>query len=602
MADSQITIFYSWQSDLPGSDTRNIIQDSIKDAVRLLRDTVDIEADRDTKGKFGSPDIAQTIFSKIDNCDIFIADVSAVCQYETIDKDGNKKIKYMPNPNVMLELGYATHVVGWDRVICVLNSDYGAPENMPFDIASRRLTPFSLKDGKSKGEIKRYIKSVIQDTVENVLEKGKRVKSGFSNLRIGSYDNGVISDSLNPYEISKASLFIKHKEQILEECTVLLEQIKKIGIPKPSELHNVEKENDSSKDVLDIIREDGTVLTPIKNSFKLNLFKRHRVNIKDEDKKAIIDLAKEYLNVDISGDRDFFDFGNLEVQSELLGGTSYDGTQEEKDKHNKITELEYSLHRVQMMDWYVTTFDGMLFLPLAIENVSTVYDEDVDIHFCVKGNVDIIRPSKKLITSEMQGLEGLIYEEDIIKELLLMPETADISYDTDISYNINDSLAESQAAVRAQFSGAGINGNPRYNSDDYGREISKYIAIPITHCEFEFSIGSLRAREKKWLGPALLISSSTEKFDIFCLFHRIVMQGGDLVHMKTGRYLYCPHLCLLIISSEFCGSAFMFFLCFLVGFLINDGRVETVTKIMDGSHQSFCCSVIGWYPSFSSCL
>ena len=57
----------------------------------MLRDTVDIEADRDTKGEFGSPDIAQIIFSKIDDCDIFIADVSAVCQYETIDKDGNKK-------------------------------------------------------------------------------------------------------------------------------------------------------------------------------------------------------------------------------------------------------------------------------------------------------------------------------------------------------------------------------------------------------------------------------------------------------------------------------------------------------------------------------
>ena len=26
-------IFYSWQSDLPGYETRNIIQDSIKDAV-----------------------------------------------------------------------------------------------------------------------------------------------------------------------------------------------------------------------------------------------------------------------------------------------------------------------------------------------------------------------------------------------------------------------------------------------------------------------------------------------------------------------------------------------------------------------------------------
>lgn len=79
------------------------------------------------------------------------------------------------------------------------------------------------------------------------------------------------------------------------------------------------------------------------------------------------------------------------------------------------------------------------------------------------------------------------------------------------------------------------------------------------------------------------------------------MQGGDLVHMKTGRYLYCSHLCLLIISSEFCGSAFTFFLCFLVGFLINDGRVETVAKIMDSSHQSLCCSVIGWRMLVSIC-
>ena len=70
--------------------------------------------------------------------------------------------------------------------------------------------------------------------------------------------------------------------------------------------------------------------------------------------------------------------------------------------------------------------------------------------------------------------------------------------------NINDSLAESQAAVRAQFSGAGINGNPRYNSDDYGREISKYIAIPITDSEFEFSIGSLRAREKKMVRSSFI--------------------------------------------------------------------------------------------------
>lgn len=518
MADSQITIFYSWQSDLPGSDTRNIIQDSIKDAVRLLRDTVDIEADRDTKGEFGSPDIAQTIFSKIDECDIFIADVSAVCQYETIDKDGNKKIKYMPNPNVMLELGYAAHVVSWDRVICVLNSDYGAPENMPFDIASRRLTPFSLKDGKSKGEVKKYIKGVIQDTVENVLENGKRVKAGFSNLRLGSFVDGTVSNSICPIEMTSAKSYVEHKTQILEESLRLLEKIRSIKILEPSELQSEVDVSDEAMgnagDVTPVIRKDGSVLTPVANTFKLNLFKLQRVSIKDEDRNAIIDLCKEYLNIDISEDADFFDIGNLERRYDLMSSYSYEGTKEEEDKYDSIMMLVYNLHRIKMMDWYTTTFNGMLFIPLAIENASTVYDEEVDIHIKIKGDVDIIRPSKKLINPEMQGLEGIIYEEDIIKELLLMPETSDISYDTDISYTINDTLAESQAAVRAQFSGAGINGNPKYNSDDYDREISKYIAIPITESEFEFSIGSLRAKEKKWLGPALLVSSSADKFDI----------------------------------------------------------------------------------------
>ena len=522
MSDSQITIFYSWQSDLPGSETRNIIQDSIKDAVRLLRDTVDIEADRDTKGEFGSPDIAQTIFSKIDDCNIFVADVSAVCRYEATDKDGNKKVKYMPNPNVMLELGYAAHVVGWDNVICVLNADYGAPEDMPFDIASRRLTPFSLKDGKSKGEIKRYIKGVIQDTVENILENGKRVKTGFSDLRLGCYDDGSISNTLHPIGVSNSVSFVKHKTQILDESLKLVEQIRSMKITEPSELLNTEEASNADEkqtsNATAIIRKDGSVLTPVTSSLKLNLFKLQRVHIKDEDRNTIIDLCKNYLGIDIYEDIDFFNIGNLERKYDLMSSYSYEGTKDEENKYNSIMMLENNLHRVRMLDWYATTFDGLFFIPLAIENASKVYDEDVDVHVKInKGVVEVIIPSKELINPDMRGLEGLIYEEDVIKELLMMPESSDISYDTDISYTLADSLAESQALVRAQFSGAGINGNPRYNSDDYGREIIKYIAMPkakSNDIEFEFSIGSLRAKEKKWLGPALLINPLTENFHI----------------------------------------------------------------------------------------
>lgn len=201
-----------------------------------------------------------------------------------------------------------------------------------------------------------------------------------------------------------------------------------------------------------------------------------------------------------------------------MSSYSYEGTKDEENKYNSIMMLENNLHRVRMLDWYATTFDGLFFIPLAIENASKVYDEDVDVYVKInKDVVEVIIPSKELINPDMRGLEGLIYEEDVIKELLMMPESSDISYDTDISYTLADSLAESQALVRAQFSGAGINGNPRYNSDDYGREIIKYIAMPkakSNDIEFEFSIGSLRAKEKKWLGPALLINPLTDNFHI----------------------------------------------------------------------------------------
>ena len=85
MPEREITIFYSWQSDLPNSTTRGLIQSSIEQAVRYTSHTTEVVADRDTQGVFGSPDIVETIFSKINDCDIFIADVSAVTTYNVLD-------------------------------------------------------------------------------------------------------------------------------------------------------------------------------------------------------------------------------------------------------------------------------------------------------------------------------------------------------------------------------------------------------------------------------------------------------------------------------------------------------------------------------------
>lgn len=45
MPEREIKVFYSWQSDLPNSTTRGLIQSSIEAAVRNMRDTVEVTAD-----------------------------------------------------------------------------------------------------------------------------------------------------------------------------------------------------------------------------------------------------------------------------------------------------------------------------------------------------------------------------------------------------------------------------------------------------------------------------------------------------------------------------------------------------------------------------
>lgn len=43
-----------------------------------MRNVINVEVDRDTKNELGSPDIVNTIFAKIDECDLFVADISII--------------------------------------------------------------------------------------------------------------------------------------------------------------------------------------------------------------------------------------------------------------------------------------------------------------------------------------------------------------------------------------------------------------------------------------------------------------------------------------------------------------------------------------------
>src|SRR5690348_2239535 len=105
-------IFYAWQAILPNGTNRTFIQKALEDATKAIKldGTLDIEPviDRDTQGVPGSPDIATTIFEKIASASVVVADVSFV--------GSQRDDRPMPNPNVMIELGYAFRAIGYERV------------------------------------------------------------------------------------------------------------------------------------------------------------------------------------------------------------------------------------------------------------------------------------------------------------------------------------------------------------------------------------------------------------------------------------------------------------------------------------------------------
>ncbi len=152
-------IFYSWQSDVKGN--RRFILECIEKAVKELNKNDDLEIyeiERDTSGDSGSPDIKERVFSKIEKSDYFIADISII----------NKDLmdRKTPNPNVLIELGYAASRLGWDRIICLFNKESGELSDLPFDLRTHRITPFSLVEGKSK--VQSSIVKAIINTVEIV--------------------------------------------------------------------------------------------------------------------------------------------------------------------------------------------------------------------------------------------------------------------------------------------------------------------------------------------------------------------------------------------------------------------------------------------------
>ena len=134
------TVFHSWQIDTPTKFGKNFLKEVLEEVCSsIASDTSvheairDLDLDSDTKGVAGTPPIMETILKKIDSASVFVADMTFV----GARADGRPT----PNPNVLIEYGWALKVMSSLRTISVMNTAYGKPtrENLPFDLSHLRF-------------------------------------------------------------------------------------------------------------------------------------------------------------------------------------------------------------------------------------------------------------------------------------------------------------------------------------------------------------------------------------------------------------------------------------------------------------------------------
>ena len=159
------TVFYSWQSDVLAKTNRYLIEKALDRAVAEIRGdgtlAVEPRVDQATLDVPGSPEIAQTILTKIAGASAFVADVTIV----------NPGVaRPTPNPNVLVELGYALRALGWERVVMVFNTANGKPDQLPFDLRGKRALTYHLpEEGSDKAEQRTKLQAALAAALRMVL-------------------------------------------------------------------------------------------------------------------------------------------------------------------------------------------------------------------------------------------------------------------------------------------------------------------------------------------------------------------------------------------------------------------------------------------------
>jgi hypothetical protein len=162
---TEFVVFFAWQSDRLERLNRHLIRFGLNLAAKNISNDPTVGArvriDADTEGVLGHVPVTDTILKKIAACDAFVPDLTIVAVTEAG--------KLVPNPNVMLEYGYALRAKSHSVMIPVMNTAYGPADKLPFDMGHlRHPLQYHLPTTATNAQ-RRAVRKALTEELERIL-------------------------------------------------------------------------------------------------------------------------------------------------------------------------------------------------------------------------------------------------------------------------------------------------------------------------------------------------------------------------------------------------------------------------------------------------
>ena len=218
-----------------------------------------------------------------------------------------------------------------------------------------------------------------------------------------------------------------------------------------------------------------------------------------ENDKARI---KRWLGEEVEDD--FFNVGKLKRCALTLpfNKSEYNGTDDEKEKYSKLRRLSYNLLQLEARTNYLKTFDGMRFIPLAIQNISAVQDTNIRVVVQVETG-DIVEPNENLIWDEYAGIQHIFCRDDDDEDVGIICELFAPTEDGTI--HVENIPFEPSSYIPTLPGPFGQLSQPQKTEEDYKEELEEFIASSSGCGYYEFNIANLRPGECRWFSHGMLI-------------------------------------------------------------------------------------------------